>query len=118
MLTDIYSHTHTVTITLTFILTFTQTLIQTVPTTLTLRLMTHTAHCIFTAILSQYRIMNKTLCISVEKQFTHTCVECTTTMGGALIDLVHQYPDLWDKKMPSTKTAIIKMLNRRILLEF
>ena len=49
----------------------------------------------------------KTLCISVEKTFSlqkpfvytvHTGVELTTKMGEALIDLVHQYPALWDKQ--------------------
>ena len=27
-----------------------------------------------------------------------THFECTTTMGEALLDLVHQYPALWDKQ--------------------
>ena len=49
----------------------------------------------------------KTLCISVEKKFSlqkpfvytvHTAFEFTAKMGEALIDLVHQYPTLWDKQ--------------------
>ena len=49
----------------------------------------------------------KTLSISVEKMFlcqklfpytVHMAFEFTTTMGEALINLVHQYPPLWDKQ--------------------
>ena len=83
----------------------------------------------------------KTLCMYVEKQFTHcvhvkacvcakTCVctktvfapkticvdsshsfwisEFTTTMGEALIDLIQQYPTLWDKQAMMYKDSSYK----------
>ena len=48
----------------------------------------------------------KTLCISVEKVFApeNVCIDRShsfwvySKMGEALIDLVHQYPALWDKQ--------------------
>ena len=55
----------------------------------------------------------KTLCISMEKHFfhwktVHTSFECTTTMGEALINLVHQYPALWDKQDAKYKDSNYK----------
>ena len=50
----------------------------------------------------------KTLCISVNKKFSlqklfvytvHTAFEFTSKMGETLIDLVCQYPALWDKQV-------------------
>ena len=53
-----------------------------------------------------------TLCISVEKQFLHpkhfTTFECITTMGEALINLVHQYSALWDKQDAKYKDSNYK----------
>ena len=57
----------------------------------------------------------KILCKSVEKQFSHqitihTAFECTTTMGEALINLVHQYisTTIWDKQDSKYKDSNYK----------
>ena len=57
--------------------------------------------------------MLKTLCKSMEKQFlyqntVHSAFECTTTMGGTLINLVHQYPAPWDKQGAKYKDSNYK----------
>ena len=50
----------------------------------------------------------------MEKQFldywitVHTAFECTTTMGEALTDLLHQYPALWDKQDAKHKDSNYK----------
>ena len=38
----------------------------------------------------------------------HTAFECTITMGEALINLVHQYPALWDKQDAKYKDSNYK----------
>ena len=61
--------------------------------------------------------MPKILCISVEKIFlyqkpfvytVHTAFEFKTKIGEALIDLVHQYPALWDKQDAKYKDSNYK----------
>ena len=42
------------------------------------------------------------------EETVHTCFECTTTMGDALINLVHQYPALWDKQDANYKDSSYK----------
>ena len=77
------------------------------------RLMTHTVHCIFAIISLWYHITYRlTHCLHFVMKIAsanetplyicgetvHTHFECTTTMGEALINLVCQYPALWDKQ--------------------
>ena len=38
----------------------------------------------------------------------HTGFECTSAVGEALIDLVHQYPPLWDKQDAKYKDSNYK----------
>ena len=58
----------------------------------------HFTHCVYTkaCVCTKTMFVPKTTCVDSSHSFWIS--EFTTTMGEALIDLVWQYPSLWDKQ--------------------